>query len=90
MSNKTYQVFERSLSYVAEPELVSSGLSFREARALAGSKMGDFLSHWVCQFNLSNEAHDNGSFTLEATKPIEGSSLSWGYRVTIEPEPVAI
>lgn len=87
MSNQTYQVFERSLSYVAEPELVSSGLSFREARTLAGSKMGNFLAHWICKFEITNEAHDNGSYTLEAVKPIAGSSLSWGYRVTIEPEP---
>jgi len=87
MSKQTFSVFERSLSYVAEPELVAKGLSYREARDLAGSKMGSFIAHWSCNFEIKREARENGGIVLEAVKPISGSSLSWGHRVTIEPEP---
>ncbi len=87
MSKETFSVFERSLSYIAEPELIAKGLSYAEARDLAGSKIGEFISRWSCNFEIKREARDNGETILEAVKPIEGSSLSWGYRVTIKPEP---
>lgn len=89
MSKQTFSVLERSLSYVAEPELIAKGLSYREARDLAGSKMGDFISRWACNFEIKREARESGETIIEATKAIEGSSLSWGYRVIImaEPEP---
>lgn len=87
MSKKTFSVFEKSLSQMGEPELVSSGLSFEEARDLAGAKIGDFIAHWSCNFDVRSESRENGSHVFEAVKLIPGSSLSWGYRVTIEPEP---
>lgn len=87
MSQETFSVFERSLSYVAEPELIAKGLSYREARDLAGSKIGKFISKWTCNFEIKREARESGETIIEATKAIEGSSLSWGYRVTIKPEP---
>lgn len=87
MSKDRFSVFERSLSYVAEPELIAKGLSYAEARDLAGAKIGEFISRWSCNFEIKREARDNGETILEAVKPIEGSSLSWGYRVSIKPEP---
>lgn len=82
MSNKTYQVFGKSLSYCSEPELIVKGLTYQEANSRALSLLTDFISRFGCQFEVTA-----GNGVFEATKKIEGSSMTWGYRYNIEPEP---
>ena len=81
MTSSTFQVFGKSLGLISEPELIAKGLGYEEARAKAQAALMDYCSHFGCKFEVTA---GNGIF--EAVKRID-DLYSWGYRITIEPEP---
>jgi len=82
MSNSTFQIIGKPLGIGSEAELIAKGLGYEEARAKAQAALLEFCSRFACRFEV---LAINNQF--EAVKRVD-DRYSWGYQITIEPEPV--
>jgi hypothetical protein len=82
MSNSTFQIIGKPLGIGSGAELIAKGLGYEEARAKAQAALLEFCSRFACRFEV---LAINNQF--EAVKRVDDNH-SWGYQITIEPEPI--
>lgn len=80
MSNK-YRVIRKAIEHNGEAEIIAKGLSYAEALGAAQKCLGDYVSRFICQFEVTVKPYG-----FEAVRIIDSGS-SWGIKLSIEPEP---
>lgn len=80
MSTK-YRVISRAIENQGEPEVIARGLSYAKALEAAQNSLGEYVSRFICQFEVTVKPYG-----FEAVRKIESGS-SWGIKLSIEPEP---
>lgn len=81
MSTK-YRVIRKAIEQSGEEaEIVAKGLSYAEALQAAQKSLGDYVSRFICQFEVTVKPYG-----FEAVRRIESGS-AWGIKISLELEP---
>lgn len=80
MSTK-YRVIRKAIENSGEAEIIAKGLSYAEALKAAQDSLGEYVSRFICQFEVTVKPYG-----FEAVRIIESGS-SWGIELSLEPEP---
>lgn len=82
MSGK-YRVTSKAIESQGEAEIIAKGLSYAEALKVAQDFLGEYVSRFICKFEV-----EVNPYGFEAIKRTDSGS-AWGINLSLELEPEA-